>query len=508
MSKSALNELCQRQRWSVPVYSTTRHGAVHAPRFHATVTVNGADFAPESYATSVKGAESDAAGVALQHLSAVAAQAPPRPPLGIQHLYKRKLQSYAQRRKLLLPEYAVERDGPVHASRFSCTVTIGGQTYRSEGFLPTLKDAENSAAKVALAELQPDGTAEEEALYKSLLQERAQRGGGVSPVYETRILGEVQSPIFISTVSLGDRVFHGLTAKSKKLAERSAAKVAYTSLIQGSSIQTTVQEPVLPALNTSSARLAQHPYVPFPPSMAKKQNGMYMGSSSGTKTQPPNYVLLEHLHQQIPNELKGPGFDSNTASFQLSARTSSILNEKTAEKPPTIPSLLYRNELMTGMDPGLGIDSSIAKRRALSPVGPVSFPIRVPQQTPITPSQITHAAVPSGYQSPGNLMTNGTQPPVIQPSSVCDGILVNPAAFPPVDPVFMSIAPAPMRKDITSRVHCLIGTNIQPGDRIVVHSRDVSVTCPNGSDVLPISDEYWMAVRCPVSQPPREIEQA
>ncbi|CAN0884749.1 hypothetical protein LINGRAHAP2_LOCUS14926 [Linum grandiflorum] len=115
-----------------------------------------------------------------------------------------------------------------------------------------------------------------------------------------------------------------------------------------------------------------------------------------------------------------PGFDSNTASLQLSASpiaagTSSNLNEKTAEKPPIIPSLSYRNELTTGLDPGLGIGSLIAKPRVLPlpllPVGPVSFPIRVPQQTPITPSQITHPAVPSDYQNggtAGNLMRNGT----------------------------------------------------------------------------------------------------
>ncbi|CAN0884753.1 Double-stranded RNA-binding protein 4 [Linum grandiflorum] len=462
MSKSALNELCQRQRWPAPVYSTTRYGSDHAPRFHATVTVNGTAFASESEAKSVKDAQADAARVAFQQFSAAAAQAPPPPLLGIKHMYKSKLQIYAQRRNLLLPEYAVERDGPVHASRFSCSVTLGGQTYRSEGFLPTLKDAENSAAKVALAELQPDGTGEEEAIYKSLLQERAQRGGGLLPVYDTRIVGRGHSPIFISTVALEGQVFHGLEAKSKKLAETSAAKVAYTSLTQGNSIRTTVQEPVLPAPNNGSARLTQHQYVPPQPSMPSKQKGIYMGSSSGTKTlQPLNSILFEHLHQHIQNELKGdqsfitnPGFDSNSATFQLSAPPMATqpltnLNEMITAKPPTIPSSSYRNEL-----------------------------------------------------------TTGTQPSIIQPCSGFDSILVNPAAFPPVGPVSMPVAPAPTSEGITSRVQHLIGTSIQQGDRIVVHSRNVSVTYPNGSDVLPISDNYWVAVRGPVSQPPSENEQA
>ncbi|CAN0912045.1 Double-stranded RNA-binding protein 4 [Linum grandiflorum] len=67
-------------------------------------------------------------------------------------------------------------------------------------------------------------------MYKNLLQERAQRGGGVLPVYETRVLS--QGPSFISTVALEGYVFSGLEAKSKKVAEMSAAKAAYTSLTE------------------------------------------------------------------------------------------------------------------------------------------------------------------------------------------------------------------------------------------------------------------------------------
>ncbi|CAN1224513.1 Double-stranded RNA-binding protein 4 [Linum grandiflorum] len=146
MSKSALNELCQRQKWPSPVYSTTKVGPDHTPVFRATVTVNGAAFASESVAQSSKGAQAEAARVALLQLSAE-----------VQDIYKN--------------------------------------------------------------------------MYKNLLQERAQRGGGVLPVYETRVLS--QGPSFISTVALEGYVFSGLEAKSKKVAEMSAAKAAYTSLTEG-----------------------------------------------------------------------------------------------------------------------------------------------------------------------------------------------------------------------------------------------------------------------------------
>ncbi|CAN1137063.1 Double-stranded RNA-binding protein 4 [Linum perenne] len=120
MSKSVLNELCIKNKWLSPVYSTTKHDPDHIPTFHAFASA---------------------------------------PAPGTQHMYKSNLQQiYAQKRNLLLPVYAPERYGPPpRASQFKCSVTINGQTYRSEELFPTLKDAEHSAAKVALQALQPGG---------------------------------------------------------------------------------------------------------------------------------------------------------------------------------------------------------------------------------------------------------------------------------------------------------------------------------------------------------------
>lgn len=74
----------------------------------------------------------------------------------MQHLYKNQLQSYTQKKNLPLPMYSCEREGPPHASRFKCKVTIDGQTYESLQFFPTLKEAEHEAAKVALMSLSLD----------------------------------------------------------------------------------------------------------------------------------------------------------------------------------------------------------------------------------------------------------------------------------------------------------------------------------------------------------------
>ncbi|CAN1729582.1 Double-stranded RNA-binding protein 1 [Linum perenne] len=154
MSKSALNDLCNKNRWLSPLYSTTKQGPDHSPTFHATVTVNGTTFASESAAMSLKQSHNDVARIAVRELMAAAAAAPvPQPSSGIN--YKSCLSIYAQRRNYLIPAYEVEQYGPPHSRQFSCSVTVDGQTYSSEELSNTVKEAEQSAAKVAVEALQP-----------------------------------------------------------------------------------------------------------------------------------------------------------------------------------------------------------------------------------------------------------------------------------------------------------------------------------------------------------------
>ncbi|GMY20268.1 double-stranded RNA-binding protein 1-like [Fagus crenata] len=151
--------------------------------------------------------------------------------IDMQHLYKNQLQNYVQKRNLSLPAYSCEREGPPHASRFRCKVTIDGHTYESPEFFSTLKDAEHAAAKVALKSLSPDEAKEDDSgLYKNLLQELVQKEGFSLPVYDTKRSGEVHVPIFVSTVEIDREIFKGHEARTKKQAEMSAAKIAYTTL--------------------------------------------------------------------------------------------------------------------------------------------------------------------------------------------------------------------------------------------------------------------------------------
>ncbi|XP_008229014.1 PREDICTED: double-stranded RNA-binding protein 1-like isoform X2 [Prunus mume] len=149
----------------------------------------------------------------------------------IQHLYKNQLQTYAQKRNLLLPVYSCEREGPPHANRFKCRVTVDEHTYEGQDFLPTMKEAEHAVAKVALMSLLPNGIQEDYiGLYKNVLQELIQKEGFSMPVYSTKNSGEVHVPIFVSTVEIEGETFTGSEARSKKQAEMSAAKVAYHTL--------------------------------------------------------------------------------------------------------------------------------------------------------------------------------------------------------------------------------------------------------------------------------------
>ncbi|XP_076897988.1 uncharacterized protein LOC143551433 [Bidens hawaiensis] len=149
------------------------------------------------------------------------------------HLYKSRLQTYAQKRNIPLPTYAVETQGPPHCRLFKAQVTVSGNTYEGPGFSSTLKDAEHEAAKVAFMALSQDGAPEDDCLYKSLLQELAQKRGLLLPVYATNKSGPPHMPCFVSTVQISGENYLGEVARTKKQSEMNAAKVAYIALTEG-----------------------------------------------------------------------------------------------------------------------------------------------------------------------------------------------------------------------------------------------------------------------------------
>lgn len=187
----------------------------------------------------------------------------------MQYMYKNQLQQYAQKQNIAFPEYSCEIEGPPHACRFRSKVAFGGKIFESQEFFSTLKEAEQAAAKVALEALSPyeiqkvvpkfictnfirlwdlfyllvscsfiiilsiSNGSQGAGLYKTLLQQLAQKQGCLFPVYKTIQSGLPHAPTFVATVEVGDEKYQGQEAKSKKQAEMNAAEIAYNSRLKG-----------------------------------------------------------------------------------------------------------------------------------------------------------------------------------------------------------------------------------------------------------------------------------
>lgn len=158
-------------------------------------------------------------------------------------MYKNQLQELAQRSCFNLPSYACIREGPDHAPRFKATVNFNGDIFESPTFCTTLRQAEHSAAEVALHLLSNKGPSkalaarvlDETGVYKNLLQETAHRAGMKLPEYTTIRSGPGHVPVFSCTVELAGMSFTGEPAKTKKQAQKNAAIAAWSTLKQRSS---------------------------------------------------------------------------------------------------------------------------------------------------------------------------------------------------------------------------------------------------------------------------------
>ncbi|KAM7256483.1 hypothetical protein ACFE04_012224 [Oxalis oulophora] len=176
-------------------------------------------------------------------------------------MYKNQLQELAQRSCFNLPSYACIREGPDHAPRFKATVNFNGETFESPAFCNTLRQAEHTAAEVALNVLSKKGPSkalaakvlDETGVYKNLLQETTHRAGLKLPIYTTIRSGPGHVPVFSCIVELAGMSFTGEPAKTKKQAQKNAAMTAWSALKKmsrsGSSSSSTTSSPLSDAGN-------------------------------------------------------------------------------------------------------------------------------------------------------------------------------------------------------------------------------------------------------------------
>lgn len=261
--KNTLQEFCQKKKWPVPVYKTAKErGAVVG-----MVTFNLNHVRSEVVSPSVKEAETRVAYDALRKLGyledhefspnvnqlkrkgvsgdlaeSVGKKAKPEPVIGTP---KSMLNEYAQKNKKSLPTY----NAIATAGGFLATVVFDGQEYK--GVKPGLKrrDAEQNAAKVALATLtgaplpkseEPIGELDvnqmiteqrqltQPASLKNRLQEYCQRLGKPLPKYTTVYLEADR--FYQSVVEVQNVEYSGLPKSGKKNAEFAAAEVALKAL--------------------------------------------------------------------------------------------------------------------------------------------------------------------------------------------------------------------------------------------------------------------------------------
>ncbi|CAM0883451.1 unnamed protein product [Alopecurus aequalis] len=168
--KTQLQIYAQKRHKCLPLYHTTQSGPLHAILFKSSVTIDGQTFeSPQDYRT-VKEAEFAAARVALMSLPQEAK--PPEQMLagstscisltGIQDNYKTQLQIYAQKRGKDLPLYSRIQEGPSHPPRFKSTVTIDGKTFESQKYFSTVKEADQAAANLALMSLTQEASSQKQ----------------------------------------------------------------------------------------------------------------------------------------------------------------------------------------------------------------------------------------------------------------------------------------------------------------------------------------------------------
>ncbi|MBA0699164.1 hypothetical protein Goari_000821 [Gossypium aridum] len=261
----------------------------------------------------------------------------------MQHFYKNLLQNYAQKRNVSRPVYSCEVEGPPHASRFRCKVTIDEKTYEGLEFFPTIKEAEHAAARVALSCLAPDAieeVQEDSSLFKNLLQELTQKEGCPLPVYTTTRSGEAHASMFVSSVEVKGEAFTGQGARTKKQAEFLAAKVAYTKLKECKSNK--VSTNITPAYHELEGHVVSSSHSPTNVNAGTEQNlgsksGSLLNSSStlGADRQDDRVrvTFMDHRSVQFPQPEMTTDWESSPSSPILSDHPLPEDNPSTANIP-------------------------------------------------------------------------------------------------------------------------------------------------------------------------------
>ncbi|KAL4576463.1 hypothetical protein LXL04_012557 [Taraxacum kok-saghyz] len=357
-------------------------------------------------------------------------------------MYKNQLQELAQRSCFNLPSYISIREGPDHAPRFKATVNFNGETYESPNYCTTLRQAEHSAAEVALNALASRGPSnslaarilDETGVYKNLLQEVSQRVGASLPTYTTFRSGLGHLPVFTCTVELAGCTFTGEPAKNKKQAEKNAAMSAWSSLklltqqTESSSLQKGMleeQEHVIVARALQKFRLkARMSNIPFPiqfPPPNPKPNTLQSPPSTTSKILP--FICPKTTPRNRPH-------------LTTLLDTDELSNKNRNEKPPPSPPPPRPHKF-----PAVGAAPYIPVRHFRGIAPPVTIRNAIPvfsaPPLPIPPPHLGNQLPPQFRGMPP--MCGGVAPPVTIRQAVPVYSSPNFPKSPPMNPLASSI---------------------------------------------------------------------
>ncbi|MED6207289.1 hypothetical protein PIB30_034388 [Stylosanthes scabra] len=155
MYKNRLQEFAQRSNIHLPVYQTTIEGSPHAPRFWATVWVDGASYTSQMPFSQRKAAEQNAAKIALENLYEKIKD--DGCPLVSENFFSKSIMNeYATKLNVERPTYnTVMLQGLI--PRFESSVVFNGTTYTSV-IGKNKKEAEQLAARAAILSILGDSS--------------------------------------------------------------------------------------------------------------------------------------------------------------------------------------------------------------------------------------------------------------------------------------------------------------------------------------------------------------
>ncbi|XP_027160665.1 double-stranded RNA-binding protein 2-like [Coffea eugenioides] len=456
-------------------------------------------------------------------------------------MYKNQLQELAQRSCFNLPSYTCIREGPDHAPRFKATVNFNGETFESPHYCSTLRQAEHSAAEMALNALAGRGPSnslaarilDETGVYKNLLQEVSQRVGASLPVYETFRSGLGHLPVFTCTVELAGIIFTGEPAKNKKQAEKNAAMAAWTSLklmVQQSEISTSEkakndeQEHVTVARALQKylfkARLAKETFpIRFPTQNTKPPTSMQPPATSSK-------ILPFICPRPARNRAVMAAANSSSISSKISPQSRSpmgIVNEmvicpKTTQGQPSSPAVNNNLSLPTESHwyrcqkfPAAGAAPYIPIRH-FSPHQRIAPPVTIRNAIPVYSSP----PIPPPSQSPRLMRppTSGMAPPVclrqaipsysappvrLEQLSLLDSAIQEEPPFPkpPVikfeEPLGSKVPQTQIENTISAKA--ISGVVQEP---MLSKAPAIPVEVPSGSSIKPSSEVLPVRVELPV----------